>query len=94
MKSLPKWRQLFFSTGAISFITSIFIMVVGVHKAHQTTDYLEQARIAIPYIRWGTLFSLFSLLLSGFGRGWKKWVALVFSILFFIWWLLIAESIY
>jgi hypothetical protein len=70
------------------------MMAIGVSRAHQTTDYLEQARIAIPFIRYGTLFSLVSLVLAGFGRGWSRWLTLIFSTLFFIWWLLIAVSIF
>jgi hypothetical protein len=94
MSSLPIWRRCLFSAGVIGLFASIVIMAIGVARAHQTTDYLEQARIAIPFIRWGTLCSLISLLLSGFGPGLGRWIALICSALLLAWWLLIAVPIY
>jgi hypothetical protein len=94
VKFLPLWRRLLFYAGGICFIVSIIIMAIGVSRARQTTDYLEQARIAIPFIRCGLLSSLFACLLSFFGRGTGRIVGVIFSTLFLLWWLLVAESIY
>ena len=69
MRPLPVWRWCFFHGGVICLLGSIGIMAIGASHAHQTTDYLEQAWIAIPFIRRGLLCSLFSLFLLGFGRG-------------------------
>ena len=91
---LPKWRWCLFAGGIICFLASSGAMAIGVFRAHQTTDYLEQARIAIPFIRWGLLCSIVSLVLSGFGRGLGRWMALVCAALFVAWWLGVAESIY
>ena len=92
--SLPKWRRCLFLGGIVCFLASSASMAIGVFRAHQTTDYLEQARIASPFIRWGLLCSIVSLVMSGFGRGLVRWIALVCAALFVAWWLAIAESIY
>jgi len=94
MKLLPTWRKLFFCAAGFCFLLSIIIMGIGVSRAHQTTDYLEQARIAIPFIRCGLVSSLIALLLSFFGKGPGRLVGALSSALFLSWWLLIAESIY
>jgi peptidoglycan/LPS O-acetylase OafA/YrhL len=91
---MKMWRRLFFYAAGVCFAASIIIMGIGVSRAQQTSDYFEQARIAIPFIRWGSLLSLLALLLSFFGRGAGRLIGILLSALFFAWWLLIAESIY
>jgi hypothetical protein len=94
LKPLPLWRWCSFSGSVISFMASLAFMANGVSRAHQTTDYLEQARIAIPFICWGSLCALLSLCLSGFGRGMGRWAALICSAFLLAWWYGIAISIY
>jgi hypothetical protein len=69
-------------------------MAIGVHGARQTTNYLEQADIAIPFIRLGSLLSLVAFAFTWFGKGMWRAGAVVVSALLFAWWLLIAISIY
>jgi hypothetical protein len=85
--------MLFYAAGIVAAVSATS-MGIGVSRAHQTTDYLEQARIAIPFIRWGTSSSLVALLLSLFGKGYTRVVAVLILGLFLLWWLLIALSIY
>ena len=94
MKALPLWRRLFFYAAGIFVMVSAAIMEIGVSRAHQTTSYLEQTRIAIPFIQWGTLSAFIALLLSFFARGFARVIAVLVLGLFLLWWLLIAESIY
>lgn len=93
-KPLPRWRFYLFSGGMTCILASITSMAISAFRAHQTTDFLEQARIAIPFIRWGLLCSFFAVILSGFGRGPGRWIGLISSTLLLMWWLLIAVSIY
>jgi hypothetical protein len=88
------WRRILFGIGGLCFVASLIFMEVGVAKAHRTTDYLEQARIAIPFIRSGLLWSAIALVFSCFGRGATRVASVVVSALLLSWWLLIAESIY
>ena len=93
MTTTAKIRSALFAGGAAGVLLSISILITGFFRSFRTTDYLEQSREAIPFIRWGLGSATAGLLLCCFGTRWLRIAGLSAAFLLSLWWFFIAESI-
>jgi hypothetical protein len=92
MANLAIIRTVLFRIGvAAAILAALNWPTAYLHKP-DTTDYLKQSVEAIPWIDRGLLLSLAAIVLSCFGRSWKRITGIVASAALLCFWLLIAES--
>lgn len=85
-------RRWLFGAGLCFIAVSLVIYVLGWAQPLRSTDYLEQARQAIPWIRGGLLSSLCGFVLCLFGKKAHRLFSASGAAILFGFWLLIAES--
>ena len=86
-------RRVLFKLSIASITTSLAVLVGSYLRHPRSTDYLEQANEATPWILWGLGAGLLGFILSLFGRRYTRLVAAIFALGLFTFWVLIGESV-
>ncbi len=88
----PRIRSVLFCFGVTSLLVSIGVLVGVYVRPVTSTDYMQQARDAVPWLLWGMGSAVVGAGLCSFGRARLRTVFVVLSGLMAGVWLLLAGS--
>jgi hypothetical protein len=82
----PQARRILFVCGLTSLLLSFGVLIGSYLRPVTTHDYIQQAKAAVPWVRWGSAFVLIAFILCFFGRKWLRGASILFALaLMFIW---------
>jgi hypothetical protein len=93
MISATRIRSGVFVCGIAGIIISMAVVVGSYLRPINTTDYIQQAEEAVPWVQSGFLSAMAGLVLCFFGKKWWRVAGVSVALLLLIWWFLIGESL-
>ena len=85
-------RRTFFSFGVVSILVSIGVLIGSYTREVKSTDYLQQARDAVPWILWGGCSALLGSTLCSFGKGVYRGLGISIGAILAMIWLMLGGS--
>jgi hypothetical protein len=92
MPELITTRRVLSLFGSVALLVSFGVLIGTYTRDIKSTDYLQQAREAVPWLFWGLGSAVVGTALSSFGKGVRRTFGVSIGALLSIFWLLLGGS--